>query len=110
MDGIMPLYKPLLTNEQFAKILEEDNDASIWLELQGATQIDPILNQVFQLSRRNGWSRFRTLMVCSYVMAQRHEHVMKLMMDQMSTTVKPLIFCSGCAKGLTIEMPEERKA
>src|SRR5579863_7455861 len=95
--------KPLLTNEEFNKVLEEDNDASIWLALVDAAKSnDPILSQVFALSRHRGWSRFRTVMVCAYVMAQRHDRMMQRELDRLNTTVTvpPMRFCAKCSKEL----------
>jgi len=122
MSGIAwPGTKPLLSNEEFAKVLEEDNDASIWLALVDAAQNDQILNRVFGLSRAKGWSRFRTVMVCSYVMAQRHERVIQQELDRLNTSLPaPMRFCAKCSRdlftsddgGVTMRFktPEEPKA
>ncbi len=94
--------KPLLTDEEFAKLLEDDSDAGIWLALVDAAQKDQILNRVFGLSRHRGWSRFRTVMVCAYIMAQRHERVVQMQLDQLNNTltVPKMMFCSKCSKEL----------
>jgi hypothetical protein len=115
-----PASKPLLTDDEFSKVLAEDNDASIWLALVDAAQTDPILSRVFALARAKGWSRFRTVMVCSYVMAQRHERFIQMELDRLNTTApKPMQFCSKCSKelfttddGVTLRLktPEEQKA
>jgi len=102
MDFSWPQTKPLLSDEEFGKILEEDNDASIWLALVDATRNnDPVLNRVFGLSRARGWSRFRTVMVCAYVMAQRHERTIQRELDRLKTAVPaPMQFCARCSKEL----------
>ena len=123
MSGISwPMTKPLLSDEEFAKVLEEDNDASIWLALVDAAQNNQILNRVFGLSRQRGWSRFRTVMVCSYVMAQRHERFIQQELERLNTTAvpAPMRFCAKCSEdlfttddgGVTMRFktPEERKA
>lgn len=122
MSGIAwPMTKPLLSDEEFAKVLEEDNDAGIWLALVDAAQNDQILSRVFSLSRQRGWSRFRTVMVCSYVMAQRHERFIQQELERLNTTVPaPMRFCAKCSEdlfttddgGVTMRFktPEERKA
>jgi|SRR5271166_3777934 len=103
-----PTIKPLLSDEEFSKILEQDDDASIWLALVGAARNnDPILNRVFTLREIKGWSRFRTVMVCAYVMAQRHERVMQAELDRLLHTLpQPMIFCSKCSKELCLKTPE----
>ncbi len=123
MNGMdWPGTKPLLSDEEFTKVLEEDNDASIWLALVDAAQNDQILNRVFSHSHAKGWSRFRTVMVCSYVMAQRHEWFIQQELDRLNSTVvtAPMRFCAKCSKdlftsddgGVTMRFktPEERKA
>jgi len=115
-----PASKPILTDDEFSKVLQEDNDASIWLALVDAANTDPILSRVFALARAKGWSRFRTVMVCSYVMAQRHERFIQMELDRLNTTLpKPMQFCSKCSKelfttddGVTLRLKtaEEQKA
>jgi hypothetical protein len=102
MNGMAwPASKPLLTDDEFSKVLQEDNDASIWLALVGAALNDPILNRIFALARAKGWSRFRTVMVCSYVMAQRHERMIQREMDRLNTTLPPpMQFCVKCSEDL----------
>lgn len=108
MDGIMSFSKPLLTSEQFSELLENGSDAIIWMALEEATQNDSVLSQVFRLSRHRGWSQHRTLMVCAYVMAQRHDHMMKLEMDRLNCEIPKMYLCAGCEKKLAIQDPETR--
>ncbi len=119
MEGIPWGPKPLLTDEEFAKLLEEDNDACIWLALVDAAQNNPILSRVFSLARARNWSRFRTVMVCAYIMAQRHERMIQMEMDRLNRVVPDIHFCSKCSKelvttddGVTLRFktPEEQKA
>jgi hypothetical protein len=115
-----PGSKPLLTDEELSKVLEEDNDASIWLALVDAAQNDQILYRVFGLARAKGWSRFRTVMVCSYVMAQQHERTIQREMDRLNMTLTPKMqFCAKCSEdlfttddGVTLRLKtvEEQKA
>src|SRR5579863_7451205 len=102
-EKMLRFYKPLLNNEEFAKVLEEDNDASIWLALKDAALSDPVLNQVFSLAQVRKWSRFRTVMVCSYIMAQRFEKMMELEMQRLAYQSPRMYFCSGCSKELHLE-------
>ncbi len=103
MDSLSTLFgKPLLNDEEFSKLIEKDDDAAIWKALEDAFMNDTVINRVFGLAHMRGWSRFRTLMVCSYVLAQRFEYIMKMQLEAMNTTIPKIYFCAGCAKELKI--------
>jgi hypothetical protein len=103
MDRLSTLFgKPLLTDEEFSKLIEKDDDAAIWKALQDASHNDTIIHQVFALASMRGWSTFRTLMVCSYVLAQRFEYIMKLQLEALNHTTPKIVFCAHCAKELKI--------
>ncbi len=123
MNSLSTLWgKPLLNDEEFSKLLEKDDDAAIWKALEDASMNDTTINRVFGLAHMRGWSRFRTVMVCSYVMAQRHERFIQQELDRLNSTVvpAPMRFCAKCSEdlfttddgGVTMRFktPEERKA
>ena len=95
-----PWTKPLLSDEEFARVLEDDDDAPIWRALIDAAYNDPLISQVFDLSEVRQWSRFRTAMVCAYVMAQRHERMMQLELERLNTTLPKMYLCAKCGTGL----------
>jgi hypothetical protein len=106
MRNMLSLAKPLLTDEEFAEVVESDDDDKIWLALlDAARNNDPAIHQVFRLSEHRGWSRFRTLMVCVYVMAQRHERMAEREMDRLLYATAPptMVFCAKCAKELHLK-------